>query len=111
MFSAFMLLLVSGTLIAQNIRISGKVTDETGLAVPGVTVLVEGTTTGVATDNDGTYSIDVPANAVLLFSAIGMEPQRIPVNNRTVINVVLAESSIAVEEVVRRIEQATAIIY
>ena len=100
MFSAFMLLLVSGTLIAQNIRISGKVTDETGLAVPGVTVLVEGTTTGVATDNDGTYSIDVPANAVLLFSAIGMEPQRIPVNNRTVINVVLAESSIAVEEVV-----------
>lgn len=100
MFSAFMLVLVSGTVIAQNIRVSGKVTDITGLSIPGVTVLVEGTTTGVATDNDGTFSIDVPANAVLLFSAIGMEPQRVPVNNRTVINVVLSESSIAVEEVV-----------
>jgi ferric enterobactin receptor len=100
MFSAFMLVLVSGTVIAQNIRVSGKVTDITGLSIPGVTVLLEGTTTGVATDNDGTFSIDVPANAVLLFSAIGMEPQRVPVNNRTVINVVLSESSIAVEEVV-----------
>lgn len=99
-FSAFMMVLISGTMIAQNIRVSGKVTDNTGLPVPGVTVLVEGTTTGVATDNDGTYSISVPANAALLFSAVGMETQRVPVNNQTVINVVMAESAIAVEEVV-----------
>jgi ferric enterobactin receptor len=100
MFSAFMLILISGTVIAQNIRISGKVTDNAGLPVPGVTVLVEGTTTGVATGNDGTYSFEVPANAVLLFSAVGMETQRIPVSNRSTINVTMAESSIAVEEVV-----------
>ncbi len=98
--SAFALILVSGSLSAQRIRVAGRVTDNAGLPVPGVTVLIEGTTTGVATDIDGTYTIETPADAVLLFSAIGMESQRIPVNNRTVINVTMAESSVLVEEVV-----------
>jgi hypothetical protein len=97
---ALALILISGSLSAQGIRVSGTVTDNTGMPVPGVTVLIEGTTTGVATGNDGTYSLTVPADGVLLFSAIGMETQRIAVNNRTVINVTMAESAIAVEEVV-----------
>jgi TonB-linked SusC/RagA family outer membrane protein len=98
--SAFALILVSGSLSAQRIRVAGRVTDNAGLPVPGVTVLIEGTTTGVATDIDGTYTIETPADAILLFSAIGMESQRIPVNNRTVINITMAESSVLVEEVV-----------
>jgi TonB-linked SusC/RagA family outer membrane protein len=100
MLSAFAMVLVTGTLAAQNIRVTGKVTDNTGLPIPGVTVLIEGTRTGVATGADGTFSIDVPPGGVLLFSAIGMENQRIPVNNRTVINIAMAESSVIVEEVV-----------
>lgn len=100
MLSAFAMVLISGTLFAQNIRVTGRVTDAGGLPVPGVTVLIEGTRTGVATGNDGTFSIDIPSGGVLLFSAIGMETQRVPVNNRTVINVTMAESAIAVEEVV-----------
>ena len=100
MLSAFAMVLVTGTLAAQNIRVTGKVTDNTGLPIPGVTVLIEGTRTGVATGADGTFSIDVPPGGVLLFSAIGMENQRIPVNNRSVINLTMAESSVMVEEVV-----------
>lgn len=100
MLSAFALVLISGTLFAQNIRVAGRVTDTGGLPVPGVTVLIEGTRTGVATGNDGTFTIDVPSGGVLLFSAIGMETQRVPVNNRTVINVTMTESAISVEEVV-----------
>lgn len=98
--SVFAMLLVSGTLLAQNTRVTGKVTDNAGLPIPGVTVLIEGTTTGVATDYDGTYSIEVPSNGVLLFSAIGMESQMVPVNGRSVINLTMAESSVLVEEVV-----------
>ena len=97
---AFALILISGSLNAQRIRVEGRVTDNTALPVPGVTVLIEGTTTGVATGIDGTYSIEAPANAALLFSAIGMESQRIPINNRTVINITMAESSVMVEDVV-----------
>lgn len=100
MLSVVAFVLISGTLAAQNIRVTGKVIDNAGLPIPGVTVLIEGTTTGVATGNDGTYSIEVPANAVLDFSVIGMEIQRIPVNNRSVINVTMAESAVIVEEVV-----------
>jgi TonB-linked SusC/RagA family outer membrane protein len=98
--SGLLLVLISGTLTAQNIRVTGKVTDNTGLPVPSVTVLVEGTNNGVATETDGTFSIEVPANAVLLFSAVGLQSQRIPVNNRTVINVTMSESSVALSEVV-----------
>ena len=100
MLSAFAMVLLTGTLAAQNIRVTGRVADDTGLPIPGVTVLIEGTRTGVATGTDGTFTIDVPAGAVLLFSSIGMETQRIPVNNRTTINVTMAESAVAVEEVV-----------
>jgi TonB-dependent SusC/RagA subfamily outer membrane receptor len=98
--SGLLLVLFSGTMIAQNIRVTGKVTDNTGTPLPSVTVRVEGTAIGVATDNNGAFSLEVPANALLLFSAVGFENQRIPVNNRTVIDVTMAESSVALSEVV-----------
>jgi len=98
--SVFALVLITGTLVAQNIRVTGKVTDKAGQPAIGVSVLIEGTRTGVATDLDGKFTIEAPANSALLFSAIGMENQRIPVNNRSVINVTMAESSIFLSDVV-----------
>jgi len=97
---ALALIFISGTLSAQNVRVTGKVIDTKGLPIPGATVLIEGTRTGVATDADGTFNIESPANATLHFSFIGMEDQIIPVDNRSTINVTMAESSVALEEVV-----------
>lgn len=100
MLSVFVLALVSGTLMAQNIRVSGKVIDKTGLPLMGVSVLIEGTRTGVATELDGTYKIEVPANSVLQFSAIGMEILKESVNSRNVINVTMQESTVFLDELV-----------
>lgn len=100
MLSVFALVLISGTLVAQNIRVTGKVTDKAGQPAIGVSVLIEGTRIGVATNLDGTFTLDAPANAFLLFSSIGMENQRVPVDNRKVINVTMAESTVYLEETV-----------
>lgn len=71
------------------------------LTLPGVTVLVKGTTTGVATDGDGSYSISVPnSNSVLVFSFIGFKPQEIMVGNQSVIDVTLDEDMSSLDEVV-----------
>jgi len=85
---------------AQNITVSGTVTDETG-PLPGVTVLLEGTNKGATTDFDGLYTItDVPANGVLVFSYVGFTTQRININGRNEIDVALGEDSQALDEVV-----------
>src|SRR5574344_1411929 len=98
--SLLAILLVSGNVFAQNINIRGKVVDKSGEPLIGVTVVIQGTRTGVATELDGTYSISAPANAALLFTAIGMEDLVEQVNNRSVINVTMNESSIFLEDVV-----------
>lgn len=98
--SILALLLISGAMWAQNIKITGKVTDKSNQPLPGVSVTVDGTRIGTATNADGTFVINAPGNAVLLFSAIGMEPQKLPVNNRSVINVSMAESAILLGDVV-----------
>lgn len=98
--SVFALVLFSGSLVAQSIRITGKVIDKTNQPVIGVTVMVDGTRTGVATELNGSYAINAPGNAVLVFSAIGMKTQRIPVNNRSVIDVTLEEDALLLEDVV-----------
>ena len=68
----------------EELRITGTVKDEVGHVLPGVTVLVKGTTIGVATDVDGKYDLTVPAgDHTLLFSMIGMKTQEVKVNNRT----------------------------
>lgn len=85
----------------QNLKVSGKVTDSSRSLLPGVSVVVKGTTTGTITDVNGNYSIaNVPANATLLFSFVGMKSQEIVVSGKTTINVVLAEETIGLEEVV-----------
>ncbi|AKD05429.1 TonB-dependent receptor [Pontibacter korlensis] len=86
---------------AQAVTVSGKVTDESGTALPGVTVILKGTTKGTTTDVAGNYSLDLPeGNGILLFSYIGYTTQEVPVNNRSTINITLALDTKALEEVV-----------
>ncbi len=86
--------------IAQQVSVTGKVTDETGAGLPGVTIVEKGTQNGTITDFDGIYSIKITKNATLGFSFVGMRPQEIAVGGRTSINVVLEEESIGLDEVV-----------
>jgi TonB-dependent starch-binding outer membrane protein SusC len=82
------------------IQVSGTVTDATGGGLPGVSVLVKGTTTGTITDDNGKYSLSVPdANSTLVFSSVGFSTQEIAVGAKTTIDVILSEGS-ALQEVV-----------
>jgi TonB-linked SusC/RagA family outer membrane protein len=81
--------------------ISGKVTDVSGNSLPGVSVIVKGTTKGVLSDLSGSYSLsDVTGNPVLQFSFVGMKTQEITVGAQNSIDVILAEEAIGLEEVV-----------
>jgi TonB-linked SusC/RagA family outer membrane protein len=85
----------------QQKSVSGRVTDSSGASIPGVSVIVKGTTKGFITDANGNYNIsNISDGAVLLFSFIGLKSQEIAVENKTVINVSLAEEAIGVDEVV-----------
>jgi len=87
--------------LQQQKSISGKVKDSTGEALPGVSVVIKGTTKGVTTDANGNYSItNVPENAVLQFSFVGMKTQDQIVGDLTIIDVILADETIGIEEVV-----------
>ena len=84
-----------------QVQVSGTVRDNTGEYLPGVSILVRGTTQGVVTDMDGRFNLSVPNNqSVLVFSFVGMETQEVNVDGRSVINVVMNQSSIGVDEVV-----------
>lgn len=76
----------------QDVRVSGKVTSETGEALPGVSVTVKGSRTGTTTDAAGNFAITVPDNATLVFSYIGYEPKEVEVNGRTSLTVSLTPS-------------------
>ena len=85
----------------QTSKVTGtvkSVSDQTGL--PGVSILIKGTTDGTITDLDGNYSIRVPNNATLVFSFIGFKTQEVAVDGKTNINVFLKENSESINEVV-----------
>ena len=85
----------------QQKKISGKVTDSSRATLPGVSVVVKGTTTGVITDFNGNYSLsNIPENAILQFSFVGMKAQEVKVGNQATVNVVLVEETVALDEVV-----------
>lgn len=85
----------------QQKSVSGKVTDTSGAPLPGVTVVIKGTTHGNITDADGNYSIlNVPSKAIIVFSFVGMKTQEIPLLGKSTINVVLTEEAIGIDEVV-----------
>ena len=85
---------------AQNITVKGTVKDATGEGMPGVNVLQQGTTNGIITGMDGSFTLNVPSNAKLVFSFIGYVTQTVSVNGQRVLNVTLKEDSQALDEVV-----------
>ncbi|NDV43705.1 SusC/RagA family TonB-linked outer membrane protein [Flagellimonas sediminis] len=85
---------------AQDKTITGTVTDAHGLPLPGVNIVVEGTTTGTQTDFDGNYAISASAGQTLLFTYIGQKPSTRVVGAASVINVQMVEDTQALEEVV-----------
>ena len=85
----------------QGKKVDGKVTDKSGASLPGATVVVKGTTTGVITDNDGKFSLALSAEAkVLVFSFVGMKTQEFAVEGKATFNVKLEEETVGIEEVV-----------
>ncbi len=87
--------------VQQQKSVSGKVTDSGGAPLPGVTVVVKGTTYGTVTNADGEYSTtNIPENTTLVFSFVGMKTQEIPVGANSTINVTMEEISIGIDEVV-----------
>jgi len=85
----------------QAKKVTGKVTDSTGGSLPGVSVVVKGSTTGVITDADGNFSLsNISENTILQFSFVGMKMQEIKIGNQTSLKVILEEESIGLEEVV-----------
>ncbi len=85
----------------QNRKVTGKVTDFSGGSLPGVSVVVKGTTEGVITDANGNYSIsNIAENAILQFSFVGMKIQEIKAGNKLVINVILEDATIGIDEIV-----------
>ena len=82
-------------------NITGTVIDKQGAPLPGVTVIIKGTTNGTVTNVDGKYVIsDVPENATLVFSFVGMKPQEILVGSQSIIDVTLADETIGLDEVI-----------
>ncbi|MGE5428990.1 MAG: SusC/RagA family TonB-linked outer membrane protein, partial [Methylococcaceae bacterium] len=83
-------------------RVKGKVTSAADQqSLPGVTVLIKGTSTGVITDAQGNYSINIPQGGkVLVFSFVGMAPKEVTIGDQSVINVSLTENMVSVDEVV-----------
>jgi TonB-dependent starch-binding outer membrane protein SusC len=86
--------------IILDIIIKGSVTDENGDPLPGASVTVEGTTSGTVTDVDGNYAISVPEGSILVFSYIGFESQRVAIDNKTELNVILKQDVSSLNEVV-----------
>lgn len=91
----------SGTGSQQQKSIRGTVKSATGESLPGVSVVVKGTSNGTITDTNGSYTVsNIPPNSTLLFSFVGMKTQEVAVGNKPTIDVVLLEEAIGLEEVV-----------
>jgi TonB-linked SusC/RagA family outer membrane protein len=107
LFTAFLLALsllqvtANGSSSQQAKPVSGKVTDTAGSPLPGVSVVIKGTTTGTTTDANGNFNFsNIPREATLLFSFIGMKRQEIKITDQTSVTVKMEATSIGVEEVV-----------
>lgn len=98
--SLFVLLASSHVAFSQSIQITGTVTDDKGMPIPGVNVVEKGTKRGTTTDMDGNYKFSTSSKAILTFSSIGFESKDVPVNGKTVINQKLASSSTSLDDVV-----------
>lgn len=84
----------------QKRTVTGKTLDTQGVPLIGVNIMVKGSTIGIISDMDGSYSLEVPANSTLIFSYIGYKTIEIPAGERSVINVTMTEDAEQIEEVV-----------
>ncbi len=102
LFLFFVFLGIEGANAQDVTTISGVVTDsESGSTIPGVNILLQGTSTGAATNADGEYSLDVPSlQDTLVFSFVGYQRQVVPINGRTQIDVEMVSETVAGDEVV-----------
>ena len=97
----FYLIFSVTVVFAQQIAVTGTVTEAaTGEPIPGVSVIIQGTTSGTITDFDGNYTIQASGSDVLVFSFVGLTSQEVPINNRATINIQLEQSTELVDEVV-----------
>src|SRR5690606_29802861 len=95
-----LLSIICGVAHSQK-SISGKVTQPDGSGLPGVSIIVKGTTTGTTSDGDGNYRLDAPQNSdVLVFSFIGYTTREETIGSRSAINVILEEDVTSLEEIV-----------
>lgn len=100
-FLFFLNFLLCNTINAQSTTIEGKITDATGLSLPGVNIQEKGTKNGTSTDFEGSFKINVTnSKAVLIISYLGFQTQEVSVAGKTTINVSLAEQSNSLNEVV-----------
>jgi TonB-linked SusC/RagA family outer membrane protein len=97
---SLMVLFASAQLLAQ--KVTGVIVDESNAPIPGVSVVVKGTTTGTLTGSDGSYSVTAQniQKDVLVFSFIGMKSKEVPINGQTTVNVQLTSSMLEMDEVV-----------
>lgn len=107
MLTLLTLVFAIGITFAQEKVISGTVTDQGGIALPGVNVVVKGTTKGTQTDFDGKYSIKANVGQTLVFSYIGMKTTEQRVGNSSTINLLMEEDAESLEEVVISVPYGT----
>src|SRR6185503_2839574 len=95
-----LIVVVSSSPEAQDIKITGKITGENGEPLSGVSITVKGTSNGTSTDNNGNFTLTVPEKGRLVISYIGYETQEVAINNQSVINVKLTTAKKTMDEVV-----------
>lgn len=105
LFTCTMWLLLSfigGNVMAQQTKVSGVVNDSQGMALPGVTILVKGTTVGTVTDFDGKYVLNIKEvkKPILQFSFVGFKTEEVVVGDKTKLDITLVEDAISLNEVV-----------
>lgn len=98
--AVFVVITVRGV-VAQGLTVTGNIKNIFGEPVPGVTIIVKGTTNGTVSNSEGRFSIvSISSDAILVFSFVGMKTQEISVSGETIIDVVMEEDAIGLEEVV-----------
>ena len=99
-FIFLMLFLTTLGLFAQTSNITGTVSDKNKAPLPGVTIVIKGTTNGTVTDIDGKFSISASSGDVLQFSFVGMQAKEVTITDNSDLSIVLIEDMIGIGEVV-----------
>ncbi len=95
-----LIVVLSSTLVLQDIKITGKITSDKGEVLSGVSITLKGSKVGTTTDNEGNFTMTVPEAGTLVISYTGYQSQEVKINSQSVFNLRLVESSKAMDEVV-----------